>query len=279
MRKRTKRNRKIKSYLLFGLVFTLVLIFLVSTVGRQEFSASHKLALELVGGLQSGVTRVVSAVRGGWDGYVALWGVREENYRLRGELQQAQADLVKYREAMANNVRLEKLLNLKKELAAPFLTARIVGRDPSQWFNTVIINQGTSDGVQMGMPVVSGEGVVGQVRNASPHFAKILLANDPNSAIDVLLQESRVQGIVKGNGKGFDLQYVLKNNEVKEGEIVLTSGLGGVFPKGLVLGTVAKVVRNRRGMFQQIEVASAVNFEQLEYLVIILQEKSLTEEE
>ncbi len=279
MRKRTKRSRKLKTFLLFGLVLTLVLIFLVSTVGRQEFSTSHKLALELVGSLQSGVTRVTSMVRGGWGGYVALWGVREENLRLHSELQRLQADLVKYREAMANNIRLEKLLNLKKTLAAPFLTAQIVGRDPSQWFNTVIINQGTSDGVQMGMPVVSGEGVVGQVRNASPHYAKILLANDPNSAIDVLLQESRVQGIVKGNGKGFDLQYVLKNNEVKEGETVLTSGMGGVFPKGLALGTVSKVVRNRRGMFQQIEVAPAVNFEQLEYLVIILQEKSLTEEE
>jgi rod shape-determining protein MreC len=210
---------------------------------------------------------------------VALWGVREENQRLRIDLQRAQADLVKYREAMANNVRLEKLLNLKNELDAPFITAQIVGRDPSQWFNTVIINQGTSDGVQMDMPVVSAEGVVGQVRNASPHFAKILLANDPNSAIDVLLQESRVQGIVKGNGKGFDLQYVLKNNEVNVGDTVLTSGMGGVFPKGLPLGTVEKVVRNRRGMFQQIEVTPAVNFEQLEYLVIILQEKSLAEEE
>jgi rod shape-determining protein MreC len=279
MRKRTKRSRQVKTFLFFGLALTLVLIFLISTVGRQEFSASHKLALEFVGVLQSGTTRVVSAVRGGWNGYVALWGVREENQRLRIDLQRAQADLVKYREAMANNVRLEKLLNLKNELDAPFITAQIVGRDPSQWFNTVIINQGTSDGVQMDMPVVSAEGVVGQVRNASPHFAKILLANDPNSAIDVLLQESRVQGIVKGNGKGFDLQYVLKNNEVNVGDTVLTSGMGGVFPKGLPLGTVEKVVRNRRGMFQQIEVTPAVNFEQLEYLVIILQEKSLAEEE
>lgn len=265
--------------MVFGLFLTLVLIFIVSTVGRREFNLFHKLGLELVGLAQSGITQTMDSVSGVWEGYVALWDVREENQQLRDELRQAQSDLVKSREAVATNIRLQKLLKLKKTLDAPFLTAQIVGRDPSQWFNTVIIDQGASEGILPGMPVVTAEGVVGQVRNVSPHFAKVLMASDSNSAIDALVQKTRVQGIVKGNGKSYFLHYVLKNNEVQEGDVVVTSGMGGVFPKGLPVGTVSNVVRTRRGMFLRIEVEPVVNFAQLEYLVVILQEKSLAEGE
>lgn len=278
MRKRQQRARQLKSLLVFGLFLTLVLIFIVSTVGRREFNTFHKLGLEFVGLAQSGISRVIGAVSGVWDGYVDLWDVQEDNLRLREELQELKMDMAKSREAVATNIRLQKLLNLKKTLDAPFLTTRIIGRDPSQWFNTVIIDQGASEGILPGMPVVTAEGVVGQVRNVSPHYAKVLLANDSNSAIDALVQESRVQGIIKGNGKGYFFDYVLKNNEVKEGDVVVTSGMGGVFPKGLPVGTVGQVVRSKRGMFLQIEVVPAVIFSELEYLVVILQEKIQADE-
>ncbi len=279
MRKRQKRTRQFKFLLVFGLFLTLVLIFIVSTVGRREFNLFHKLGLELVGVVQSGISQTMTSVSGVWEGYVALWDVREENQHLQGELRRVQLDLAKSREAVATNIRLRKLLKLKKILDAPFITAQIVGRDPSQWFNTVIIDQGASEGILPGMPVVTAEGVVGQVRNVSPHFAKILMANDSNSAIDALVQESRVQGLIKGNGNGYFLHYVLKNNEVHKGDVVVTSGMGGVFPKGLPVGAVSNVVRNRRGMFLRIEVEPVVNFAQLEYLVVILQEKSMAEGE
>ncbi len=278
MRKRGKRSRQIKVLLLFGLLLTLFLMLIVSTVGRQEFNAPHKFALELIGSAQYAVARVAGFAKDVYHDYASLISVREENKHLREELQKFKAINNNYREAVATNVRLGKLLELKETLPPPTLTARIIGKDPSQWFKTIIIDRGSSDGVQKGMPAVTVEGVVGQVMNTSPHYAKILLANDSNSAIDVLIQKTRVQGIIKGKGSnGYDLLYVLKNSDVQEGDHIVTSGLGGVFPKGLPVGTVASVVKTKRGMFQQIEIKPAVDFAQLEYIIIIMKKDSLAE--
>ena len=129
------------------------------------------------------------------------------------------------------------------------------------------------------MPVVTVEGVVGQVLTSSPNYSKVLLATDPNSAIDVITQQTRVQGIVKGLGRdAFALHYVLKSAAVEKGDFIITSGLGGVFPKGLMVGTVSEIRKSPRGMFQDIEIQPAVDFTQLEHLIIIMKKYSLTEE-
>jgi rod shape-determining protein MreC len=278
MRKKNKRSRQIKVFLLLGLFLTIFLILVVSTVGRQDFNWSHKIGLELVGRTQSGTTGVTDYFKSFWYDYLALWGVREENNRLREELAKTSAARSECREAIATNVRLSRLLDLKESLPPPVLTARIIGRDPSLWFKTVIIDRGSSDGVRKGMPAVTVEGIVGQVMNTSSNFSKILLASDPNSAIDVLVQPSRVQGILKGRGDtNFELHYVLRNMDIQKGDQIITSGLGGVFPHGLPVGTVSQVVKSRRGMFQNIEIEPVVDFSKLEHLLIIMKETSLAE--
>ncbi len=275
MRKRSKRTKQIKGFLLFGLLLTLILILIVSVVGRQEFNAPHKFALEVLGSAQQGISRVSASLSEVWQKYSELLRVREENLRLREELQKYKAINNEYREAVATNVRLAKLLAMKETLPAPTLTAEIIGMDPSQWFKTVIIDRGSSDGVQAGMPATTVDGVVGQVVNASPHFAKILLANDPNSAIDALIQRTRVQGIVKGNGAAYYMDYVLKNSDVQKGDTIVTSGIGGVFPKGIPLGTVSHVEKTRRGMFQKIEIEPSTDFSELEYIIIVMKKDPL----
>ena len=247
--------------------------------GRKEFSAPHKFGLEIIGPLQTAVAKVSNYGSSFWRNYIALLQVREENEQLRRELQQYKAANVEYREAVATNIRLQKLLELKESLPPPTLTAEIVGKDPSLWFRTFTINRGSSDGVQKGMPVVTVEGVVGQVLTSSPNYSKVLLATDPNSAIDVITQQTRVQGIVKGLGRdAFALHYVLKSAAVEKGDFIITSGLGGVFPKGLMVGTVSEIRKSPRGMFQDIEIQPAVDFTQLEHLIIIMKKYSLTEE-
>ncbi len=277
MRKRNKRAQSGKKFILLALVTTIFAALLASSISRREFSTPHKLILEILGTAQAGVAVVTNSVGNIWSNYVALWDVREENELLREEIRKFQVVESKYREALATNVQLEKLLEVKENLAPPTLTALIQGRDPSLWFKTITLNRGSSDGVSKGMPVVAVEGVVGHVLDSSSHYAKVLQANDPNCAIEVLIQESRVQGILKGTGSGYRLHYVLKNNEVKVGDQVVTSGLGGVFPKGLPVGTVSSVVSNRRGMFLDIEVTPAVNFEKLEHVIIIMKSNQLTE--
>jgi rod shape-determining protein MreC len=247
--------------------------------GRKEFTIPHKLGLELIGPFQTAISKVSNYAGSIWDKYTDLLNVREENEQLRQELLQYKTANIEYREAVATNVRLQKLLELKESLPPPTLSAEIVGKDPSLWFRTFTINRGSSDGVQKGMPVVTVEGVVGQVLTSSPNYSKVLLATDPNSAIEVITQKTRVQGIVKGSGpETFNLHYVLKSAEVEKGDYVLTSGLGGVFPKGLMVGTVAEITKSRRGMFQNIAIKPAVDFSQLEYLIIIMKKYSLTED-
>lgn len=277
MKKRNKRSRPVKQLIVLATFAVICAGLLAASIGRNEFSTPHKLILEILGTAQSGFSGLTGASGGFWSDYVALWGVRDENARLREEIKKYQVVNIKYREAMATNVRLEMLLGLKETLPPPTLTALIQGRDPSLWFKTITINRGSSDGVGKGMPVLTVEGVVGQVIDSGPHYAKVLLANDPNSAIEVLLQESRVQGILKGTGSGYRMHYVQKNNEVKVGDQVVTSGQSDVFPKGLPVGIVSKVNYSERGMFLDIEVEPAVNFAGLEQVIIVMKSNLLAE--
>ncbi|MEN8231465.1 MAG: rod shape-determining protein MreC [Thermodesulfobacteriota bacterium] len=279
IRKRGKRSRQMRFFLLLGCLLTAILILTISMAGRKEFTSLHKFGLEVIGPVQSAISKASNYAGGFRKKYVDLLRVREENEQLRQELFQYRAANIEYREALATNARLQKLLDLKESLPPPTLTAEIVGKDPSLWFRTFTINRGSSDGVQKGMPVVTVEGVVGQVLTSSPNYSKVLLATDPNSAVDVITQKTRVHGIVKGLGHdAFSLNYVLKSAVVEKEDFVLTSGLGGVFPKGLMVGTVSEITKSRRGMFQKIEIMPAVDFSQLEHLIIIMKKDSLTED-
>ena len=279
VRKRGKRSKQMRFLLLLGFLLTAILFLIISMAGRKEFTVFHKFGLEIIGPVQTTISKVSHYAGSIKTRYVDLLHVREENEQLRQELLQYKTANIEYREALATNIRLQKLLDLKESLSPPTLTAEIIGKDPSLWFRTFTINRGSSDGVQKGMPVVTVEGVVGQILTSSPNYSKVLLATDPNSAVDVITQKTRVHGIVKGLGRdAFSLNYVLQSAVVEKGDFVLTSGLGGVFPKGLMVGTVSEVTKSRRGMFQKIEIMPAVNFSQLEHLIIIMKKDSLTED-
>ena len=277
MKKRGNRARQTRKLLLFGVAAALLFVMVLSSLGRSEFNVAHKIGLEVVGAAQAVSTGVSGYIGGVWSNYRELINVREENRRLREELRQHKAATTQYREAVATNVRLKKLLDLREDLPDPTLAARVIGRDSSLWFQTITIDQGSSAGVENGMPVVTVEGIVGQVINTSPNYAKVLLANDPNSAIDAIVQKNRSQGIIKGDGSEFVLHYVLRTVNVEKGDHIITSGLDGIFPKGLPVGQVSEVAWARRGMFQTIHVKPAADFSRLEYLVIIMNKSSLAE--
>jgi rod shape-determining protein MreC len=277
MRKRSKRTRPFKQ-LLFILTFVVLFgVLALSFMGRRELTLPHRLIFDILGAVQARVTDAINYGRDIWADYLYLIEVKQDNDRLREEIINYQAITGNYREALATNVHLRKQLEFKRTLPAPTITARIIGRDPSQWFKTFSIDHSSSDGVIKGMPVVTAAGVVGQVLDGGSKRAKVLQANDPNSAIEVLLQDSRTQGIIKGTGTNYRLHYVLKNNAVQPGDLLVTSGLGGVFPKGLPVGTVTSVVSNRRGMFLDIEVEPVVDFAKLENVLVIMKSNQLAE--
>jgi len=263
--------------ILAGLLLTLALIFLVSTLGSQKFGSLHKLVLEAVAPLQKVVTAGSSYLGTFKSEYLDILQdtlkLREENKRLGQQLQENEALLNKSREALATNASLRKLLEFKSRIGQPVIAATIIGKDPSAWFRSVIIDQGTNSGIMKGNPVVSSEGVVGQIFTISPNYSKVLLAIAPSSAIDVLLQKSRVRGILKGTGTlTYRLEYILKTAEVEEGEHVVTAGYGGVFPTGLPVGVGSKIIKKPRGMFHEIEVTPSVDYQTLESLLVIEQQ-------
>ncbi len=274
-RKNTARFRFTRLFLLLSLFVVLILILLGSVTGGR-FGAFHQLTLETIGPIQSVFTKFsLSSIRLK-NRYISLWNLQEENDQLRQELGTYHALLDEYRSAYSRNRFLETELAFKKKESFPSLMARVVGKDPSFWFQTLIVDRGKNDGVVTGMVARNARGVVGQIVQVSDNYSKILLANAPSSAIDAVVQNSRVRGILKGAGEqGYILHYVLKNGEVKEGDTIVTAGIGGVFPPGITLGTVSKVYSKRRGMFLEIEVEPAVDFARLEFLHINLSEEQL----
>lgn len=274
-RKKTSRFRFTRLLLLLFL-FVFFLLFLIGSAASSRFGVFHQLTLEVLGPLQSTFTRVSLGTIRLKDKYITLWNLQNENDQLRQELATYHALLDEYREAYSRNRFLETELQFKKQETFPALMARVVGKDPSFWFQTLIVDRGENDGVVTGMVARNSRGVVGQVVQVSDNYSKILLANAPSSAIDAVVQKSRVRGILKGAGEqGYILHYVLKNGDVKEGDIIVTAGIGGVFPPGIPLGTVSKVHSKRRGMFLEIEVEPAVDFARLEFLHINLSEEQL----
>ena len=151
-----------------------------------------------------------------------------------------------------------------------FLAARVVGRDPSPWFKTIMIDKGEKYGVVKGLPVIVSEGVVGQVVNVSEQYSRVLLIIDRNSAVDALVQDSRARGMVKGNNTEQCLfRYALRKDVILTGQVIITSGLDQVFPKGLRIGVVVDVKKEDSRLFQKIVLQTCVDFDKLEEVLVI----------
>ena len=266
-------------YLLFlslaGVVF---LLLFGGMEGPGGFSYGERLILKL-GGLVS-----KSAALGGlglkkfWRRYVFLVGVEEENERLRKKVIFLESELARAKEAAQENLRLRRLLKLAETFKheAP-VAARVVGKPLGSWQGLIIIDKGLADNVLPEMPVLSYTpfgpgGVVGQVVAVEKHYAKVLLLTDPSFAVDALIQRSRERGLLRGQGKRLCLlDYVPAEADVRENDLVITSGLDGLFPKGLLLGKVAHIYPGRvKGLFRPIEVKPAVDFKKLEEVLVLL---------
>lgn len=274
MRKKTKAKQgrsifaTIRVLLLIAILVVVGLLLLASMLGGR-FGTPHQLTLDFMGPMQGVVTRTVAGIVSLKDDYVALWNVRADNIRLQALVDKYLKELGEYREGYSTNLYLEELLAFKDKLSFQPLAARVVGKEPAYWYQTIVVDRGRKDDVLEGMIVLAPSGVVGQVIHTGEHYSKILLANAPSSAIDAMIQKNRIRGILKGAGEhGFVLQYVLKNVDIEEGDYIVTAGIGGVFPAGIPIGRVSKIHKKKRGMFQEIEVQPHVDFQKLEFVFI-----------
>jgi len=240
------------------------------TARLSETGFVRKIVLEAAAPIQDAINIPLQSLYNGWNRYLFLVGLEDENRRL-GRLNAAlTAQLNLYREEHLEAERLRKLLALKGNFPQRAVAARVIDRARAPLFKTLLIDKGTVDGLQAGRPVLSDQGVVGRIIEASWHASRVLLLTDEQSNIDGMIQRSRAQGILQGAGAaGCSLKYIPRTEEVLEGDAVLTSGLTGIFPKGLLLGVVTVVSGGNGGLFQKIEVAPAVDFDRLEEVLVL----------
>ena len=202
--------------------------------------------------------------------YSMLAGYKSENEKLRNRIQQLEVERNQLLEAEATNRRLQELLEFRSHLPSGTVTASIIANSGSSWFKSCLLDKGSADGVRKGMAVVTPLGVVGQVVAVTARTAKVLLLADPNNGVDVLVQRTRARGIVSGSlDNGTILKYVKRSEDIQEGDRLVTSGFDGVFPKGIVVGTVIKVRKQTLGLFQYIEVMPAVSLARTEEVLIV----------
>ena len=214
--------------------------------------------------ITSGTNRLVSV----WNNYLDLVNVKEENQKLRKEINTLHLENFKLSEVRAQNERLKKLLNFKETSLHPVVSANIIGASPSILRSqVVIVDKGSGAGVVKGMPVASYQGIVGRILVTGENSSEVLLVTDPVSAVDAYVHRTRARGIVKGTGTGCVMQYIEKKSDVSIGDKIISSGKDGFFPKGVIVGTVTAIEPD--GSFMAADVTPEVDLSSLEEVVII----------
>ena len=207
-----------------------------------------------------------------WHDYVDLRALREENQRLQQESAIQQRRISQLEEHALESQRLQGLLAMRETSRTNYLAARIVGKDATNWFKTLLIDRGSQAGLRRNLPVVAPDGLVGRVVEVTPYTAKVQLITDPVSASGGLLQRTRVTGIVSGNlGAGLKVRYLPLLADVVVGDEVVTSGMGGVFPKGIPVGRVVAVERKSGALFQEAVLQPKVDLGRLEEVLILME--------
>ncbi len=212
-----------------------------------------------------------------WRNTHKLWRAQQENQALQTELVSARAHIQELSEEAAEAQRLRVLLEFRNRLAIPSVAAEVIAASPGENSNAVYIDKGKDSGLTTDLAVITPDGIVGKVIAVFPHTAQVLLVTDPLSGVGCIIQKSRLQGVLKGAGRNLlELHYIMNDEQVSPGEVVLTSGLDQIYPKGLLVGTVADA--GAGNIYKKIVVKPAAKLDQLESVVVLLRPPTSQEE-
>lgn len=264
---RPLRNR---SGTTFAVLLSLALLALVlhSTNNLQPVESLVLVALAPV---QSGLTLVADQVRGVGQTVYDLAELRQRNKQLQDAVDRLMVENVRLREVESENQNLLSLLNFVE--ANPFYqytASRVIGRDPGNLLGYIMIDAGRRSGIKSGMVVITERGLVGQVTDVAETSSKVLLITDPLSGVNAVVQRSRATGLVRGEVGGLlRLEEIPQEANLEMGDIVLTSGLGSTFPRGLVVGQVTDIAKHDVDMFQRAVLHPTVDFNRIEVVLLI----------
>ena len=259
--------------LVAGVLLPLFLIFFSVKTGGETWILG-RIAAAAVSPFQRAVIAGIDGVARAWKSYVWLAGASLQNVELRAENEELKSDRARDLEIELENRRLRELLAYTRANAGHEMRlARVVAGGTSLQSDTITIDRGTADGVAKGMAVVTVDGLLGRVQRVFKNHAEVLLITDKNSAVAGTVQSSRARGIVKGRGlvKGptCDLEYIPRSEVVNEGDVVVTTGMGDFFPRGIIVGKVTSVDRTANYLFQKAVVEPAVKFLSVEEVLVV----------
>ena len=253
----------------------------VKRIGNETTHDTRLIRIWVVGAvtpLERGLVWIQNGTHNLWHNYFYLRGVRAENRELKAQIEQMRLEQVRLSEDAAQARRLQNLLAFKEQVVAKTVAAQVIGSSGSDMSRIVYIDKGENAGIKRDMAVITADGVVGKVFMVWGSLAQVLLISDQSSGVGAILEKTRLQGVLKGTTNGeVTLERVMSDEQVPIGETVLTSGGDQIFPKGLPVGTVAKVV-NGKDLFLNIKIKPAANLSKLEEVLVLLekQEKQAT---
>lgn len=252
-------------------VFAAIFIYSMNLRNRDHANFFERVVITVTAPVMGVVANANSQLQTFWNDYIAIAGAQRENRALRESIRVMNRRVLDSQEAIIANERLKKLLDLKSSQKVASVAANVIGEESAPWYRTIVIDRGGVDGLEEGLPVVSISGVVGRLVKVSPNSARVLLLTDHASSIAAMIQRSRARGVVKGKGGGAcSLEFALREEDVKVGDAVITSGIGGIFPKGIAVGEVSMVHKGEYGMFQTVDIRPAVNVSRLEEVLVLM---------
>jgi rod shape-determining protein MreC len=262
--------------ILLLLALLLSVIFLLPKQTRDVLQAMGKPVSAVVFFPVEAFTSIEQTIMGVWQEYVALRHVREDNRQLRRDLELLQKQNSDLRESASGAHRMAALLDFKEQFIPQTVAAQVIGRDSTNWYNSLILNKGDRDGVRPEMGVMTPAGVVGRVVKTGPFSSVVLLLTDPHNAITGIIQRSRDEGIVEGTTQGrARIKYLPLLANLRIGDTVVTSGLTGGFPRGVVIGSVLSLQKEEGELFQSAEITPEANLSRLEEVLVITAPRSL----
>lgn len=260
-------------------VLTVFLLAGTVTKGKYQFAFMEQAVVTLLSPIDYVLSKFGYGIRqaGAFTGQ--LMTMHRDMQALQAELEQLRQKDVNTTEILAENARLRTLLDYKKSVPQfDFVTAQVIARDPGTWTSVLVINRGSADGIAKDMVVVTAQGLVGNVVTVYNNAAKVQLILDPRSAVGCLVQrpESRVAGIVEGsayNSNAPRMVNIARDADVIKGDKIVTSGFGGLYPKGLLVGEVVDIVNDEGGLLKYAVLKPAVDFDRLEEVLVIVRSR------
>jgi rod shape-determining protein MreC len=263
--------------ILVGVLFLQVLGLAVQVKrGGNDAENTRLIRIWVVGAItpfERGLVWIESSSSSLWHNYIYLRGVRAQNRELKDEIERMRLEQVRLSEDAAQAHRLQNLLAFKEQYIAKTVAAQVIGSSGSDLSRSVYIDKGEDDGVKRDMAVITAEGIVGKVLLTYPSTSQILLINDQTSGVGVILEKSRLQGVLRGTNNGeVTLERIMSDEQVAAGERVLTSGGDQIFPKGLPVGTVTQVA-NGKDLFLNIKIKPAADLSKLEEVLVLVEKQ------